>query len=103
MLVGGRPITPFGIFSNFTWYRASIHEHYPRLQSDCENKGMAGFLEEVAMDVGIVEHKDGYWANSRSVAGRDSWWSGEAHEPGLLIEMHSPNVVDRHIFPGMDK
>lgn len=51
VLAGGRPITPFGIFSSFTWYRASIHEHYPQLQSDCENNGMTGFLEEVAMDV----------------------------------------------------
>lgn len=66
---------------------------------------MAGFLEEVAMDVGIVEHKDTYWSNPRTVDGGQPRWSSEAHDQGFFIEMHahSPNLTDGHSSPDMDK
>lgn len=33
--------------------RQNIRRHYPLLQSDCEKGGMASFVEEVGMNVGI--------------------------------------------------
>lgn len=64
---------------------------------------MAGFLEEVAMDVGIVEHKERYYPDPRGVAGGQPQWSPDAYDQGLLIEMGMPSptptvVNHRRVF-----
>lgn len=50
---------------------------------------MAGFLEEVAMDVGIVRRQDRYWPTSVSGVGEDSHWSGDDYEQESFIEMRA--------------
>ncbi|KAE9398099.1 hypothetical protein BT96DRAFT_920985 [Gymnopus androsaceus JB14] len=57
VIVGGRPLSPFGIFGWIPSVKRNIHLHYPHLQSDCERGGMASFVEEVGMNVGIVTYR----------------------------------------------
>ncbi|KAE9407221.1 hypothetical protein BT96DRAFT_914811 [Gymnopus androsaceus JB14] len=58
VIAGGRPLSPFGIFGWIPSVKRNIHLHYPLLQSECEKGGMASFVEEVGMNVGIVTHRE---------------------------------------------
>lgn len=58
---GGRPLSPFGLSSLFPSFKKAISDAYPDMQQDLKSKGMARFVHEVAMDVGVVgvvEDKD---------------------------------------------
>lgn len=58
----------------FAWYRRAILRHYPALEDDLETGGMASFIEEVGMDVGVLRKAksrivDRSCANSRPEGG----------------------------------
>lgn len=58
----------------FAWYRRAILRHYPALEDDLETGGMASFIEEVGMDVGVLRNAksrivDRSCANSRPEGG----------------------------------
>ena len=59
MIPGSKAISPFGIVGLFIRERLQkeIHEKYPMMQDDLRQRGMASFLRDVEIEVGLLDKK----------------------------------------------
>ena len=59
MIAGSKTISPFGIVGLFIRERLQkeIHEKYPMMQDDLRQRGMASFLRDVEIEVGLLDEK----------------------------------------------
>ena len=57
MITGSKAISPFGMVGLLVRERLQkgIHEKYPMMQDDLQRRGMASFLRDVEIEVGLLD------------------------------------------------
>lgn len=68
----------------FPSFRDAIHKHYPAMEDDLKARGMASFVEEVAMDIGVV--RSNVQSSSEATVSNDSTEMQPLSVPGEDIE-----------------
>ena len=57
LLIGSKAISPFGAVGLLVrrTLREGIHEKYPSMENDIQRGGMASFLKDMSIEVGLLE------------------------------------------------
>ncbi|EIM89040.1 uncharacterized protein STEHIDRAFT_154732 [Stereum hirsutum FP-91666 SS1] len=89
VLFGGKPLSPFGVSGLFPSFRDRIHKHYPVMEDDLKAGGMASFVEEVAMDIGVLrvpKRRPNVQSSSEATVSNNSAEMQPLRVPGEVIE-----------------